>query len=98
MRRGVLAVVAVLAVVLAISSCGCPDDKSVTRPALAGQYFLGADPGTCSDAPVSRAPADSEQHQLTLAPDRTTVTETFIRNGKTYVVAYDVVSIEWSSL
>ena len=89
------------AISLFATSCAskiCPNDKSATRPAVAGRYFMGAPQSTCSDTLVPRPQLDSEQHQLTLSPDRKSVTETFVRDGKAYVVEYDVVSIHWGSL
>lgn len=37
------------------------------------------------------AVSDEEQHRLSVAADQKTVTETWVRNGKAYVVIYDVV-------
>jgi hypothetical protein len=83
----------VLAALLMLTSCGiiCPPDS--TRPAVAGSYVLGAPMGACTDIPVVPLTPDPERHQLTLSTDRKTVLETFVRNGKTYVIEYDVVSI-----
>ena len=86
------------AISLLATSCAstiCPNDRSATRPALAGQYFLGVSQSTCSDTPVPRPALDNEQHQLTLSTDRKSVSETFVRDGKAYAVEYDVVSIHW---
>jgi len=52
----------------------------------------------CTSAPVVPIASDPEQHQLTLSADRKTLLETFVRNGKTYVIEYDVLSIAGTTL
>lgn len=81
------------AFLLLAASCNCPDVSDTNMPAVAGSYFLGLNQATCIATTVPAA-TDGEQHRLTLAADRKTVTETFVRNGKSYVVTYDVVSID----
>jgi hypothetical protein len=78
-------------------ACGavCPNDKEVSRPAKPGTYLLAQVPTECDEAPVSPLVSDAELHQLILSADRRQVTETYVRDGKSYVVVYDVTSIDW---
>lgn len=77
---------------LLLASCGsilCPDD--VTRPAAPGTYLLAVPQTVCTDLLAVPMTPDAEQHQLTLSADKKKVLETWVRNGKTYTVEYDVV-------
>jgi hypothetical protein len=78
-------------------ACGvvCPNDREVSRPAKPGTYLLAQVPTECTEAPVLPLVSDAEMHQLTLSADRSQVTETYVRDGKSYVVVYDVTSIDW---
>jgi hypothetical protein len=93
----VLSVVLAGAAALLAPGC-CSDDTSETRPAVAGSYYLGTNHATCIDVKVPPLAADPEQHRLTLSGDRKVVTETFVRGGRSYVVTYDVLSIDPRSL
>jgi len=80
-------------VLLTLGACDtfCPDDYKL--PALPGQYVPAAAAPMCGDTALVPTASDPEQHAMTLSADRRTVQETFVRNGRTYVLLYDVVSI-----
>lgn len=82
-----------MALLLSLGACDifCPDDTHL--PALSGQYVAAMAAPMCGDTALPPAVSDPEQHAMTLSSDRRTVQETFVRNGKNYVLVYDVVSI-----
>lgn len=69
----------------------CPDDTHL--PAMPGHYVAAAAAPTCQSMYLMPVASDPEQHAMTLSSDRRTVQETFVRNGKTYVLEYDVTGI-----
>jgi hypothetical protein len=62
---------------LASSACTCPDDPLNALPA--GAYV-----------PTPEEAHSDAAYRLELAADRSAVTETFTRDGKDYVINYDV--------
>jgi len=82
-----------VALLLTLGACDsfCPDDYKL--PALPGQYVAAPATTMCGDTALLPIPSDPERHTMTLSSDRRTVQETFVRNGKSYVLVYDVVGI-----
>ena len=82
-----------LVILVGLTACDvfCGDDTH--RPALSGHYVPALAAPRCGDSALAPAASDPEQHAMTVSSDRRTVQETFVRNGKTYVIEYDVVGI-----
>ena len=90
MKGGAFCGVALL-VSLAACDIFCPDDYRL--PALPGHYVSAVAAPACRDSVLPPTASDPEQHTMTLSTDRRTIQETFVRNGKTYVLEYDVTGI-----
>jgi hypothetical protein len=80
---------------LVLCACGgiCPNDADIVRPATAGSYVPATPPLECTGAPLAPI-TTAATAQLTISADRSTVTEEYVREGKTYRVVYDVTAIE----
>jgi len=74
----------------------CPNDE--TFPVVSGRYVLADTLPMCANHWATPLAPDPEQHSLTVSADRKTVQETFVRGGKTYVIEYDTVSIQATTL
>jgi hypothetical protein len=79
---------------LVLCGCGgvCPNDADIFRPVTAGTYVPATQPPECTGAPIAPI-TPMGPGQLTISADRSTVTEEYVREGKTYRVVYDVTAI-----